>query len=834
MAQKSNQDLPGQKASSEPDPSSRSSEFDDAVTTDISDVLTEAFDHHRVGDSDELLITDVSWTEPVDLESDDVLAPGVLLGGRFEIVELVHTAGMSLIYKAIDRRRSLESSSDIYVAIKMMRPSVASDDQARLSLQQEAAKAQSLSHPNIINILDFVEDGGRCFLVMEWLEGESVNALLRRHSGEAVEAGLARTVIARAAAGVHFAHQNDVVHADINPSNIFITDAHEVKLLDFGITRSTNTPEQSEDVRFTWATRTYASPEVLSGLPPIIEDDVFSFGCVIYRLLSGKHPFDGTLSLLAKHKGFLVEAIPGLPSEDWELLRRALSYERSDRPGSVAEFVAWADSLAEDDETAAVPAWRFLPPQRVWPAATAAVIILAGGFWLFQRGTDEETAAPAESVLPEEAVVAEPAISASEALLIAATRSLNEGQLVAPDEVNARALFRMALSLEPDNAEALRGLRIISNDFVQQAHDALNRDDAIGAYAALAVATETDSTNPANGMVEQLLIAKGNEELTGARLAIASGDLDLGMQKLSRAERYRHIDPTAVQALRQQIEERRRDDLLLDRLAAADAHIVADRLLRPEGDNGFALLIELRGQYGDDPRLLAAMERLGERLLTRAALATAAEEVVRAGELLDAVDTLGVLASEVEAARVSLDLADNAADTQDTLGPQIADEQSVDGMDLSDTPVSEAASEQSAAAAGTGAVQASQPVEEPFDSTVLDQTGGNPALPEETASEAATTPPTPEIRPRSLQEIGIKEYAAPVFPRTALRRNISGMVEVRFVVTADGRTESIEVLHSEPREVFSRSAVDAVSQWRFEPREEAIGARITLRFDQPQ
>ena len=865
MAHKSKQNRPGQKAGSQLDLSSRSSEFDDAVTTDISDVLTTAFDEHQVGDPGDLFITDVSLTEHFDLDSDDVLAPGFLLRDRFEIVELVHTAGMSHIYKAIDQRRSPEGSGDIHVAIKIMRPSVVPTDQARLSLQREAFRSQSLSHPNIINIFDFDDHDGQFFLVMEWLEGESVNALLRRTSGKGVETGLARTVIAHAAAGVEHAHRNGVVHADINPSNIFITDTHEIKLLDFGVARSTRVPEQTEDAQFTWVTRTYASPEVLSGLPPVVEDDVFSLACVVYRLLSGKHPFGGTLSLVAMRKNQLVEKIPGLTAGEWELLRRALSYERSDRPSSVCGFVTWSDDLAGDDEPAARPAWRFLRPQLMWPAATAAAVILVSGFWLYQRGTVGETAAPAEPALPEETVVAEPTISASEALVIAATRALDEGQLVAPDEVNARALFRMALSLEPDNAEALRGLRTISDDFVQQAHEALNRDDASQAYAALTVATETDSANPAIEIVEQLLIAKGNGELADARLAVATDDLDSAVQRLSRAEQYRHIDPVAVQALRRQVEERRQSGLLLDRLAAADAYIVADRLLLPEGDNAYALLLELRGQYGDDPRVLATMEQLGERLLTQAALAIAAADVAQASELLDAVDALGVLTSEIEEARLSL----NVADTQDVPVPQVADEQSAGGMDLSDAPDSQLADEQStggldlsdapdsqladeqstggldlsdapdsqvaveqsAAAADPGSVQSPQFAEEPFDNTVLELSASQPTLPVETEPEAVTPPATLEISRRSLQEIGITEYIAPRFPRGARLRSISGMVDVGFVVDVDGSTESIEVLHSEPGEVFSKSAVDAVSQWRFEPREEAINARVTLRFD---
>jgi protein TonB len=142
--------------------------------------------------------------------------------------------------------------------------------------------------------------------------------------------------------------------------------------------------------------------------------------------------------------------------------------------------------------------------------------------------------------------------------------------------------------------------------------------------------------------------------------------------------------------------------------------------------------------------------------------------------------------------------------------------------------------EQSGAAMGAGDVQAPQITEQQSDDTLLQASASQPPVPEEAVPEAATAPAAPETSRMSLQEIGITEYVAPTFPRGALRRNISGMVDVRFVVNVDGRTESIEVLHSEPGDVFSKSAVDAVKQWRFEPREEAIRPRITLRFDQAQ
>ncbi|RZV34199.1 MAG: TonB family protein [Chromatiales bacterium] len=775
MANKSNQDKPGQKAVSAAHRASRRTEYDDAVTTDIPDVLENAFDEHQGGDPSDLFITDVSLTEHVDLESDDLLPPGLLLRDRFEIVELVYAAGMSHVYKAIDQRRRLEGFDDIHVAIKTMRPSIASNDHSRIALEREAAKTQSLSHPNIINIYDFDDHDGQFFLVMEWLEGESVNTMLRRTDGEAVDAELARKVITLAATGVQHAHRNNVVHADINPSNIFITDTHEIKLLDFGVARFVSTPEQSEEDRFTWVTQTYASPEVLSGSPPVVEDDVFSLACVVYRLLKGEHPFGGSPSLVAKQKDLTVEPIPGLPARQWDILRRALSYDREDRPSGVSDFVTWGATAAANDVFEVLPDPKFMLPKWTWPAATAAVLVLAAGFWLVQRGAVDEIAAPVEPALPEQSVAAESAISASEALVIAATRALDEGQLIAPEQVSARALFRAALVLESDNAEALRGLRTISDDYVQQAHAALSQDDPVAAYAALTVAAETDPQNPTVEIVNQLLMAKGDGELAEARLAITTGELEIAAQKISRAERYQHIEPVEVRRLRQQIEDQR----------------------------------ELR-----------------------AAAAVASTDAAQENERLDAVDALGDPAPGEAAAAASLTAVEGGAQTTDALDSQVAEEQ-LDGVanpgDVESPPL---ADEQPASVAESTDVAPERVVDEPVEDTLLQAAASQPLLPEEASPQAATAPAEPEIRRYSLRELGIRDYTAPEFPRRALRRNISGFVEAQFVINPDGRTESIEVLHSEPGDLFSRSAVNAIDKWRFETREGPFDARIILRFEQ--
>lgn len=820
MAQETDKNQAGQEAGRAPEGVDPNREFDDAVTTEIPDVLARLMDGDQSVDLSDVHITDIQLTAHVHPAADDAFAAGFLLNDRFEIVELVHSGGMAQIYKAIDHRRHPGGSGQVHVAIKMMRPSVASDEEARLTLEREAAKAQTLSHPNIINIFDFDDHEGQFFLVMEWLEGESINDLLRRTSGQKLARSFAWSAIEGAAAAVQYAHQNHVVHADINPSNIFVTLTKDIKLLDFGVARYTDNPEHAEEDRPTWATQTYASPEVLSGLPPTFEDDVFSLACVAYRLLSGNHPFGGVPSLVAKHKGISVEPIPGLPRNDWQILRKALSYERSERPRSVSEFINRHASAGQ--RVSRLPGR--IPPLLKSPiAAIAALAIVAAGLWLVLRDDGGEIVPSSEPVVVEETaatgVESAPALSPAEALISAATQALGDGQLVTPDENSARALFREALVLEPDNADALRGLRAVSDDFLEQARSALASDDPLSAYAAVGVAFETDPSNPAVDVVDQLLAAKGNKELADARLAVATGELDLAATQLSRAEQYAHVEPGAIQSLRREIEQRRQDEQLLTALAAADAHLSAGRLTEPDGENAHALLLELQGQHGGDERLVATTERLGERLLTRAAFAAAASEASEASALLDAVDQLGVLALEVEAARASLATTAASAGTDLTTTAPLEEQR---GGDLQAT----------AAGIEPGDVEpvVADPDEIPqaVTASIVPEPDSEPANLQESPLRVADAP---VLRRRTVQEFGIERYVAPVFPRRARQRGITGTVDVGFIIRPDGSTDVIHVIESEPNDIFDDSVIKAVRQWRFETREEEVRARITLRFD---
>lgn len=784
-----------------------SDEFDDAVTSELAEIATGSADKDPI-DEDRSDDRAEASEEPVAVHAtdDEVLEPGFVLGDHFEIVDLVHTGGMGHVYKAVDTRRHLDGADQIYVAIKTMRPTVASQADAQLALEREATRTQCLSHPNIVNIFDFDQQGGQFYVVMEWLDGESVNERLRRTSGRQLAPQFAMQVIESVASALQHAHSKNVVHADINPSNVFITDTQEIKLLDFGVARYADDAGDEPDEGLAWATRTYASPDVLSGSAPTFADDIFSLACLAYRLLSGKHPFPGSTSLDAKQAGMTVPRIPGLSDEHWQTLSRALSYTKSDRPNSASAFLAdhtgsailgqdkastfFDEHIAESDFGSA----KLFPLRHFsdWlPAITVvAVVLFAGILWWMQTDSEMSPAVVTETAaLPSDV----------ERLLGNAAQAVDEQRFISPDENNARELYREVLALEPSNSAALDGLRAISDHYVQQAISALRANAPADAAATLAIAEEVDPLNPAIATATELLIAQGDGQLANAQLAAARGDVEQANEFLSNAERYAHIDADAISAIRLQLVQRTEEQSFLDQLAIADAHITAGRLTEPAGNNARALLTELKQDHANDSRLMLSLERLGQRLLTRATLAMDTRRFTAAAGMLDAADTLGVLSEEVAAARSSL-LRKLKEDEAARAAP----------VRSADTDVAPTRS-----APTSAAIQTPQ--------STIDAEDAPRTTP------VANEPPT--VRIRSLSDLGIEKYVAPRFPLSARRRGLAGVVEVTFDVNIDGSVSGVETVRAEPGTVFVASAEKAVQQWRFAPRDEAVSAQITLRFN---
>lgn len=307
---------------------------------------------------------------------------GEMLRGRFEICGRAPGGSMGVVYKAIDRRLAEVGDAQAYVAIKVLAPQLAGNATAIRALQQEAARGRYLHHPNVVQFLDFDRDGDLVFLVMEWLDGRSLATVLNDRPGQPVEAGFSHKVIAAVGEALEYAHSLGVTHADVKPGNVMIQPSGVIKLLDFGIARVrgrlAGAAEADLAALLKAATPAYASPQVLAGEAARPQDDIYSLGCLAYRLFSGHRVFGAKTALEAQEEGRRPKRIESLTRRQWRALDRALAFRGSERPSGVRAFL---DGFAERSPGAI--AGGFWRRNRALVATVAMIAVLfAATMWL--------------------------------------------------------------------------------------------------------------------------------------------------------------------------------------------------------------------------------------------------------------------------------------------------------------------------------------------------------------------------------------------------------------------------------------------------------------------
>ena len=217
------------------------------------------------------------------------------LSGRYELVHLVARGGMAEVYRAHDRLL------DRPVAVKVLFPELSVDRNFVERFRREAQAAANLSHPHIVPVFDWGEDNGTYFIVMEFIDGRPLSSILRTagplHPDRAAE------IAADVALALDYAHRHGVIHRDIKPGNVLITDEGQVKVTDFGIARAVNTDESLTQTGAVMGTATYFSPEQAEGLGVDARSDIYSLGVVIYEMVAGRPPFtgDSPVSVASKH-----------------------------------------------------------------------------------------------------------------------------------------------------------------------------------------------------------------------------------------------------------------------------------------------------------------------------------------------------------------------------------------------------------------------------------------------------------------------------------------------------------------------------------------------------
>jgi eukaryotic-like serine/threonine-protein kinase len=375
-----------------------------------------------------------------------------VLNDRYEIERTLGEGGMARVYRGTDRVLGRT------VAIKVLSGKYAGDETFVTRFRREAQAAAGLNHPHVVSVFDTGDDGDRHYIVMEYVEGETLSDLLRREGRLPPERAAA--IAADVATALETAHEQGLVHRDVKPGNVMLDREGRVKVMDFGIARAA-ADDTLTQTGLVLGTASYLSPEQAQGLPVDARSDIYSLGCVLYELLTGRPPFvaDTPVSIAYKHVNEEPrppsELEPSVPPALDAAVMRALAKDSKDRFPTAAAFRsaieasaagggAVTEPIAAAGDTAIMPPAEAPPEEgpprarRSWlPVAlvAAAVLALAGALALALIGPDrragrrdrqEQTPPPTEEPTTPAALSVEQAFGLVDEVL---TEAVNTDQM---------------------------------------------------------------------------------------------------------------------------------------------------------------------------------------------------------------------------------------------------------------------------------------------------------------------------------------------------------------------------------------------------------------------
>ena len=326
---------------------------------------------------------------------------------HYQILEKLGEGGMGVVYKALD------THLDRFVAIKVLPPEKVADPDRKRRFVQEAKSASALNHPNIVTIYDISSENDTYFIAMEYVQGKALNDLIPR-KGLPLNQALKYAI--QIADALTAAHAAGITHRDLKPGNVMVAGAPErpglVKVLDFGLAKLTEKVESHEH-EFTATTRqdaatvtgegtilgtaSYMSPEQAEGRKVEARSDVFSFGALLYEMVTGQRAFHGdsklsTLSaILREEPKPASQVVEGLPRELDRIVGRCLRKSPERRFQTMADLKVALEELKEESDSGALSAMP-VPVQRrrrglTWAVALLAIIALGGWALWFLRST---------------------------------------------------------------------------------------------------------------------------------------------------------------------------------------------------------------------------------------------------------------------------------------------------------------------------------------------------------------------------------------------------------------------------------------------------------------
>ena len=321
------------------------------------------------------------------------MEPGTVIKKRFVLETMLGKGGMGLVFGAIDRRKEEARDPNPRVALKVLNADFQRHPQAFMALQREARKAQTLAHPNVVTVFDFDRDGDAVYMTMELLQGRSLDSMTREARGKGIKREIALPIIRGIAEGLAYAHRKGIVHSDLKPGNVFVSDDDGTpKILDFGIARavpSMNT-EASRDVFDAGSlgayTEAYATDEMIDGVDPHPADDMYALGIIAYELLTGYHPYQRHSAPGARKLGLKPAPLKGLKRKEMRAIESCLSLERKRRPQNAAEFLKL---------------FRGVTTLQKATIAAAAVLAVVAGYQYYQYYVETSPAIPFEELSSE-------------------------------------------------------------------------------------------------------------------------------------------------------------------------------------------------------------------------------------------------------------------------------------------------------------------------------------------------------------------------------------------------------------------------------------------------
>ncbi len=494
-----------------------------------------------------------------------VLSPGMMLS-HYRLVEKIGEGGMGVVYKGLDTKLNR------HVAIKLLPQELTSDPERRLRFEREAQAAAALNHPNIAVIYEVGEHEGAPFIAMELMEGQTLRDLLLKNRPSLRESLRLALPIAE---GLAHAHSHGIIHRDLKPDNVMITSERQVKLLDFGLAKLLQPEELASEKAKELHTRletisrelthagkvfgtvAYMSPEQARGERVDHRSDLFSFGVMLYQMVTGQLPFkrksdiETLHAIIAEDPPNLADVVEGAPADAEHLVRKAMEKDPDRRYQHADELATDLRNLQRDLDSGRVSissgVIRRQAPRlrRSWAIASAigaAVILLAGGVFLYDKsGQSNQISTAEKSISKTGAAVAE-----GRAVSVIGFENLS-------DPADSEHLGRMLMGLITTDLAESGGLSVISMPKVLAALRQVSGSDQGG--FEVSVASEAAQLAGAEVMVV------GQVGKIGERLILTAELIDVASGKTLGSHRKEAGSTSELFALAGAIAEEVRDRL---------------------------------------------------------------------------------------------------------------------------------------------------------------------------------------------------------------------------------------------------------------------------------